>query len=309
MYHRVLPASEATRRFVEPGMTVTPETFAKHLSWLEASYRVLPLGEISDRLLAGRPLPPGACAISFDDGWLDNAEYAWPELSRRGLPATIFLVVGRVGTRGAFWTDEVCRRLAALAPSEQREAAAALGAARGADPTEAVLAALKALDEEERESALGRLRTLGGADPREERELLDWDDVARMDGSGIDFESHALSHAILTGLPPEEAARELRAAREGLQERGCGRHALLAYPSGAHDAAVVQSAREAGYRAALTTERGLAGPADDPLGLPRLALHDDVSNSRSLFHARVPGSARSRGGMARRATRESASAQ
>src|SRR5688572_23624256 len=63
MYHRVLPRSEALRHAVEPGMYVAPETFARHLDWLEAEYRILPLAEVVERLAAKRALPPGACAI------------------------------------------------------------------------------------------------------------------------------------------------------------------------------------------------------------------------------------------------------
>ena len=46
MYHRVIPADEAARCAVEPGMYVTPSHFARHLDWLASSFRVLPLHEI-----------------------------------------------------------------------------------------------------------------------------------------------------------------------------------------------------------------------------------------------------------------------
>ena len=89
MYHRVLPAPDAERLAVEPGMFVTPETFERQLEWLEASFRVLPLSEVVARLADARPLPERACAISFDDGWRDNHTHVLPALARRGLPATI----------------------------------------------------------------------------------------------------------------------------------------------------------------------------------------------------------------------------
>lgn len=291
MYHRVLPRAEARARAVEPGMFVTPETFARHVDWLADGFRVLPLGEIATRLAEDRPLPPGACAISFDDGWRDNLEHASPELSRRGLPATVFLVVDRVGTRGAFWPDEVCRRLAPLPPRERRRVARELGAASSSDPISSLLAHLKATPEAERGAALERLRVRCPDPGADDRELLDWDEIDAMATRGIEFESHGLSHAILTGVSPEIATRELADARSRLRERGHGREDLLAYPSGAADPSVMRLARQAGYRCAFTTARGLASAADDPMALPRLGLHDDVSATRSGFHARVPGAA------------------
>jgi peptidoglycan/xylan/chitin deacetylase (PgdA/CDA1 family) len=292
MYHRVLPPEVARARAVQPGMYVTPETFARQLDWLQQGFAPLPLAELVGRLAGGRPLPPRACAISFDDGWRDNFEHALPELSRRGLPATVFLVSRRVGTRGAFWPDEVARALAGLAPDAARAALAALGTAPGGEPSEAAIRHLKSLSEPARAEALARLREhLGAAaDAEPERELLDWPEIEQMARAGIDFESHAASHALLPALAREEAARELAESLHALRERGHARHALLAYPNGSHDPCVRSLARAAGYRAAFTTERGLASFGADSFALPRLGLHQDVSASRAEFHRLVPGS-------------------
>jgi len=287
-YHRVLPDADADRLAVEPGMVVTPSTFALHLDVLEEHFRVLPLHEIATRLVEGLALPTGACAITFDDGWRDNALHALPELARRGLPATIFVVTGRVGSRGAFWPDEVCRCLASLPAPDRQRLARELGAGPG-DPVQALLSHLKPQPEAQREGALEHLRAAAPVRSADERELLDWEELARMSAAGVDVESHGATHAILTSVAPHEALEELRASREQLRARGHGRHGLLAYPSGAHDAQVRELSRAAGYRAAVTIERGLAEAGGDPLALPRLALHEDVSRSRAEFLFRVPG--------------------
>jgi hypothetical protein len=46
-----------------------------------------------------------------------------------------------------------------------------------------------------------------------------------------------------------------------------------------------------GYRRAFTTEPGLLSARSEPLALPRIGLHDDISRSRAEFHYRFPGSA------------------
>jgi peptidoglycan/xylan/chitin deacetylase (PgdA/CDA1 family) len=289
MYHRVLPDADAARDAVEPGMYVRPETFARHLDWLESYFCVLPLHEIVSRLAERRPLPPGACALTFDDGWRDNHDFALPELERRGLPATIFVVTDRVGTEGAFWPDEAGRRMASLSSAQQRALIATLGVAARGNPVDALLAHLKGLSEDARAQVLEHLRSATRDPSQGARELLDWSEIDRLARAGIDIESHGASHAILTGIPPAEAFRELRSAREHLRERGHGRHGLLAYPSGAYDAAVRRLAQEAGYTAAFTTEPGLAAAACDPLAFPRVGVHDDVSRTRVEFLRTVPG--------------------
>jgi peptidoglycan/xylan/chitin deacetylase (PgdA/CDA1 family) len=291
MYHRVLPDELARARAVEPGMYVTPEAFRRHLQWLRDAFRVLPLGELVDRLAAGRPLDPRAVAISFDDGWRDGWTHALPELRRAGLPATVFLVSARVGSAGAFWPDEVCRALAELTAPERRALAAELGAAAAGDPAQALLERLKALGEAERERALERVRRAAPPAAPAERELLDWDEVAAMARAGVEFESHGRTHAILTGLSPEQQREELVRSLGELRERGYARGGLLAYPVGAHDAGVRARAAEAGYRAAFTMRPGLLRAGADVFSLARIALHGDVSATRAEFHERVPGAA------------------
>jgi peptidoglycan/xylan/chitin deacetylase (PgdA/CDA1 family) len=287
-YHRVLPRAEAERLGVEPGMFVTPATFRAQLRWLRERFMPLGLGEIVERIARGAALPEGACALTFDDGWRDNYEHAWPALREAGVPATIFLVAGRVGTRGAFWPDAVWRRLRAVSREERRAAARALlGDGFVGEPEHAVLDHLKRLPEPERERAIERL---GAASIRDaERELLDWDEVAEMARGGVDLESHGLTHAILPGLPRERIEAELRGSLTALRERGYAREALFAYPTGAFGPSVAEAARAAGFRAAFTTQRGLVSAREPLLELPRLLLHEDVSATAAEFFMRVPG--------------------
>lgn len=288
MYHRVLPAAEARRLAVEPGMYVTPETFACQLDWLQESYRVLPLEELLARMADDAPLPEGACALTFDDGWRDNHVYAAPALAARGLPATVFVVSDRVGSEGAYWPDEVCRGVARMTPDAARALARSLGAG-GGDPSAALLAHLKAAAPAAFERDLAQLREAWGPAVPGGRELLDWDELAELEAAGFRVASHGASHALLTRIDASAAADDLRRARDTLRERGFAGADLLAYPSGAHDAAVRALAREAGYRAALTVEPGLARPGQDPFALPRIGLHEDVSSTRAAFHRAVPG--------------------
>ena len=291
MYHRVLPRDEAERLRVEPGMFVTPRTFGRHLDWLAKEFKVLPLHEIVSRLESDGALPKHACAVTFDDGWLDNAHHALPALAARGLPATIFVVTDRVGTRGGFWPDEICRRLAPLTGPGRRAVLRQAGLELADDATDTALSALKLLQEHDRPNHLEAIRR-GTTDPDGEmRELLDWDELARLAESGIEIESHAASHAILTGVTREVAASELARSLATLRLRGHARHALLAYPSGGFDAGVVELAREAGYRAAFTTQVGLTNATDDPHARPRIAVHEDISRTRAEFLRWVPGPA------------------
>jgi peptidoglycan/xylan/chitin deacetylase (PgdA/CDA1 family) len=75
-------------------ISVRPEAFRSHVSWLASgAVDVRPLDEI----LGGDP-GEAAVAITFDDGFRNLAETAWPLLRRHGLPATLFVPTAHVGT-------------------------------------------------------------------------------------------------------------------------------------------------------------------------------------------------------------------
>ncbi|WP_457031680.1 polysaccharide deacetylase family protein [Kitasatospora sp. P5_F3] len=57
--------------------------------------RVVGLDEATDRLEAGHRTP--STVLTFDDGFADVYENAWPLLKERGLPFTIYLASGQVG--------------------------------------------------------------------------------------------------------------------------------------------------------------------------------------------------------------------
>ena len=94
-----LAASDATvimyHRFGEdtvPSTNIKLETFDAHLATIEAEgWIVLPLDEISRKVIAGEILPDKALAITVDDAFLSVYEEAFPRLQAYGYPFTLFV--------------------------------------------------------------------------------------------------------------------------------------------------------------------------------------------------------------------------
>lgn len=96
MYHHILPEGGNSSKLI-----VDLACFEKQMSYLkEKNYQVLALDHFFSLILNDRPLPSKAVAITFDDGYEDNYTYAYPLLKKYGFPATIFLIVEKIGTKG-----------------------------------------------------------------------------------------------------------------------------------------------------------------------------------------------------------------
>jgi peptidoglycan/xylan/chitin deacetylase (PgdA/CDA1 family) len=75
-----------------PYLSVTPAEFERHLDWLAAHCRIVPLDRIREPADGDGP----CVAITFDDGFVDNYTEAFPRLHEHGLAATFFVTVGFV---------------------------------------------------------------------------------------------------------------------------------------------------------------------------------------------------------------------
>jgi len=73
----------------------------------DLGYEVVPLSAAVDLVRRGNRLARPTLAITFDDGWADNLENAYPELARRGWPGTVFIPTSYLGRRPYLYPEEV----------------------------------------------------------------------------------------------------------------------------------------------------------------------------------------------------------
>ena len=89
--------------------TVSPDAFREQMQYLKQHYRVVPLGE-GVKAVSARGQAVRLVAITFDDGYLDNATVAAPILRSAGLPACFFVATDMIGSRRPFPHDVLQRR-------------------------------------------------------------------------------------------------------------------------------------------------------------------------------------------------------
>lgn len=308
-YHRVLPVAELGNRLYQPGMITDKDRFRDQADYLARHYEVVPLDRLAREEFDFPVDNRQYCAITFDDGWRDNYVHAMEILAERGLPATVFLTTGNVGTRKRFWPERLATALdrAGAAPGGAARIEAAASAvgfevevlgdcldARGPGERrrryDAAVERLKSLALDVLEELVSRLEEGLGVEEPATPDLLDWDQVREMTGAGFTFGSHGHTHRILTACDDESLERELSAGARALADRELPFLPVFCYPNGDYNERVIRRVREAGYRWAVTTRPRHNPPRpDEPYELRRICVHDDLGPSLGHFAVHLSG--------------------
>jgi peptidoglycan/xylan/chitin deacetylase (PgdA/CDA1 family) len=288
--------------------------FERQVVYLKKHCRVVSLNELVDAIDNNTHLPPRAVVLTFDDGWRDNYEYAFPILRQYGLPATIFLSTGYIGTDRIFWPERLLAALSAMKDgSQDGDKAKPEGLPDGLsrqidrwvdgprkfdhDRATEIVEEMKLMPSSIREEVVAEFSRRVGRNtpPTESRIMLNWDEVRTMQSAGICFGSHGVTHELFTHLSSESLADELRLSAEKIEKETGIRPTHLAYPNGNYTSEIVEAVKLAGYRSAVTVELGLACAKDNRYRLPRVNVHQNVSTgpsggfSRARFACHIDG--------------------
>jgi peptidoglycan/xylan/chitin deacetylase (PgdA/CDA1 family) len=205
-------------------LSVSPSVFRQQLQALRtADWESLSVAQYTAQINSPRP-EPRKLLITFDDGYRNFAEHAWPLLKEFGLRATLFVPVDFVGKR-PLWLE----RDGALT---------------------------RPLLHQVRVSNRDRITLKAGIDALMQAPLLDWPDLRSLAEEGVDVQSHGFAHHFLTKLPMPEVARDLIRSRETLEDRLGLPIRAIAYPYGVCDPSIAACARQSGFEVGFVSDHG-----------------------------------------------------
>jgi len=289
MYHRILPQNDPRYLAEEPGMIVEPDTFQMHLKILKSEFTMISLSEWVKRKKHNQSLPLKACAVTFDDGWLDNYEYAFPILQQEQVPASLFTVSDMIGTNQTFWPNRIQSLLEQ--PKEKLEKISWLselttGAGVNKELAASVIYSLKHHSDtvliELIDMAESALKILPNATPV----LVNLEQLREMSNSGlIEVGSHTCQHIrLVEGLDDEVYHNEIFNSKKKLEEILDKPVNLFCYPNGDYCKRAITEVTKY-YDAAVTTHKGINKVQSSHLyNLSRFGVHQDISsNKRTLL--------------------------
>jgi peptidoglycan/xylan/chitin deacetylase (PgdA/CDA1 family) len=284
-YHRVVGNYRMEAERALPTLNIARETFRKHLEVLCQTHEVVRLDDALEVLSGRRAARRDLAVITFDDGYRDVYEHAFPVLREMKLPAVAYVPSAFIGTSKRLAHD---RLWAALKTMEKRNLGP-MSVGAGAPYEELLLRAYEGTPTAnkvlERLIADNPTKVLYGlAEALEDRLRIDraeaprgqlpmgWEMLREMVAHGIETGAHTADHTVLTNQPLDEARREIATCKSVL-EKGTGRPVRhFAYCNGWYSAGVAQALRAEGFTSAVTTEDMPNMPGVDPYALKRKVL-------------------------------------
>ena len=260
------------------GSDYSAETFCAGLEYLRAGFNILPLETIVEKILAGEPSSGNEIALTFDDGHRNNFTVVYPALQKFGVPATFFICPGLVDSGRWIWTQEVRERLIFLGDIERGRLGGELGFPKNS--ANDIVNRMKLFPQKKRIMVQETIRKhTDGFQPttvqREKLDLMNWDEISRLDTALVTIGSHSATHSILSSLDPGEIEPEIAGSRVRLEDRLNRKVCLFCYPNGDYNQAVLDVVRQ-NYKAAVTTEFRAATGKEDLCLLPRISAAEDV---------------------------------
>ncbi len=279
--HRVVTEEGWAQSLYKP-MMVTEGQFESLLDMIRRNYHPVSLAGAVQQIREGQKFASGTVAITFDDGYLDVYQHAYPLLKAYGIPATLFLTTGVIGSECKYlWWDEVdyfCRTDGLAMPeldesfSAELKTAAQLMTRLSDNRTPRMEAFIRTtllgIAVEERNRFIEKLRSSIPVGASRPQLMLSWDHLREM-SSLIEISNHTVNHRLLDELDAQEIQQEISTAKAVI-EQTTGKQCLgLAYPGGAYTAEVVEIARACGVEYAVTTRFSNNSHKSDLLRLDR----------------------------------------
>jgi len=298
-YHRVISPKEAARDGAHSALWISPEALASQIRWIQSVGEIVDYHRILDRTTPNdRPL----FAITFDDGWKDNYERAFPILKEYRVPALIFLATEAVESGALFWPEDIAaktRRVidegrakeakdALLEYWPRRKARKSLVRLKTMELMELWIESLKLTSDDERHQRIGDYyRRLGLSMTPLGGYIMSWENAEEMKKGGIRFGSHGHDHKILEGLPTDQVECELRESRALIAEKLEVEVDSFCYPNARYSGSEGPTLSSYGYRYGFCLDNVSLRDCTDRFYIPRFIVSESSATDLSCFKLRL----------------------
>jgi peptidoglycan/xylan/chitin deacetylase (PgdA/CDA1 family) len=280
-------------------LAITPEFLDRFIAhFLANGWRFVSVTEL---IGAGPVCDPRRIAVTLDDGYRNNSEYALPVFRRHQVPFTIYACPGFCDRSAEIWWEALERiiggtdsvSLAGEGPAEQLPTRSTAEKNRAFRLWTDWLT--RRADEVRQRRVIRALSQKYGLDlPALARELvMDWDEMRAIAADPLcSIGAHTMTHPALARLSPQAAYREMADSADRIETEIGERPTTIAFPYGYPAAAghrEASLAERAGFAGSFTTQPGYLRRNGARHGVPRVSINGLYQDLKYMDVLLTPG--------------------
>jgi peptidoglycan/xylan/chitin deacetylase (PgdA/CDA1 family) len=261
---------------------IPADVFRRQMHWLRAHCAIVAPADFREACGGGGRARPSVL-VTFDDGYRDYHDVAYPILEELGIPAVNFVATGFADNpERLFWWDEVdlatrgSTRTRVELPWPDMPPVTLDHAGRERLRMD-IRRRVWSRPDAEREETLAAFRDALGVrltDLRIERQVMTWDEI-RAVSELTTIGGHTHTHPLMSRVDEPRLRIEVATCRERIAAHTAV-PAMFAYPSGATSEAAKRVVREEGFETAFSDERGFNDARTDWMAARRINAPADV---------------------------------
>jgi peptidoglycan/xylan/chitin deacetylase (PgdA/CDA1 family) len=289
MFHRV------TDTFFDVSLLIKRKTFEECLKYITQSYPVISMDFLSQNFDKWERIPDDRVVITFDDGWIDFHDTAYPILNRLKIPATVYLTTGFVSSECGYWQERLNSLLLQIVANKKvfskKDDIVSMPEINlklkdlisKSEDTQIIFKFIGYLKKFTHDIILKTISDLEDLlkeysiiiSEDEHRSFVNWDEINSIKDPNISFGSHTVNHPILTNEQTNVVKDETNKSKEVI-EKETGRNVLhFCYPNGNYDDGIKKIVSES-YKSACTTKAGFVSKDSDIYGLNRIGINEEM---------------------------------
>ena len=291
MFHRVMPASNAPRLFANSYLEVSPEFLEDTILYYKShNYKFISMDDLLPHIRQRNPEP--FVVFTFDDGFKDNLEHAYPVFKKHHVPFTIYITTDFPEHKAILWWNHLETLVLAhsslgISLNDHQHSFTCESNEDKNATFKAIAGLIKTGSFSELNERLTQIFHPYDIDPFSgiEHLALSWDEILDLHSTEeAIIGAHTVTHPALSTLPDDLAFQEMRRSKQLIEEKLVSPVKHFAFPFGGPTEIgprEIQFAEKIGFETAVTTFSSNVHKAHHsfPYSLPRIAVGMSMNHS------------------------------
>jgi len=244
-------------------------------------YKFISLDELERRI--SKPRLDRVAVITFDDGFKDLYQNAYPILKELKIPFTLFLITSTIESKSLLWLHKLYISIEELPPMEKESILKKYSNLQysNMDLIKSVSNIIMSNDKKIIENLTSSVADVAELSKEKERLIaeklyLTKAELFEMKKHGLKIEAHGHEHWPLTSLNRTETENEIRSSVEYIMETFYKKPRFYCLPYGGGNQFVEDIVKDIELIGIATTKPKLVNAFEDSYSLPRICVLNDI---------------------------------